>query len=1027
MSFALDPTLVAAWGCAGAAPDVFVQIDIDGATSHKFCSTQGTQVADAIVNVHSITPLSPKINPVTRRMQRSGMSITFVDDGVLRAIASANRMRHRRITVKLGDISVLEAAYSPYYKGIITEVLPKPGGVDIRVDDAFKIPEEFEHAGTMYGKHPLQIIEQLLVDSGVPAEFIDSPAFDPSAAVYSSISHFNMDFQPATFSEGVEVTGRPDLFPGLLNGPREDFHYNASNTFTAIQKIAEMLIGSVYVNEEGKVTFSFYDEAAAVSASWTDDDIEKPIDQRTAYKNIFNELIVRSGKELGENPWLGAILRKDATSQTDFAFPDGSPYVSQLKRGFGYLRQTAANYGADISPSAVDRYTISATDTAMWVSSNYTHAMCGMRDSRPPAGQPADAKISAARTFFFQVENEIISTTTAFNIFAFSNVVFAGANPDGTYTGTTEELSNLIQMTGLSRGLFGTTASEHPDPFVTTVDGAIPVKDVTIAVSYAERMLQRFSNGAPEIVVRTGLEFLGLQLGDLIELTDDLFLAFGFDGTTAGTKFEIVGKQVDPLAKNPGVTWNLAYAPTTPKTLVDTLGGGNIWIGDPTGGFGQTITKPIVLGGFNIVHTPPSTTITIERGAVSNGTKTRYIEGVTIALDDLLKDQYIYADYDSGALIVVQEAVDIDPLGSGSFVPLHRLRSDGAGDITDIESLRPRAQTTQGQHFEHDSKQGQLLPNSDFGDQGFPHIAPDGWGIIPGKGTFQSDIKMLRNNPLSGRQSMQLTGTTQGKVQSARRPVPSLTQQSELNPWTGQPTYKTSYWVHSDTVGSAYAVDINRYDRQKEFIATSPVSTGVTTVADTWQYRRHYQNISDPDMRFGTLLMTKTGAANYNMNFESMDLRVARPYFMLHQSPGTPQSLKKNKLTMLEFDTPERVHSIPQTALKLTNPDNGVFAVPYDGMWVIGASITVVNSSGGVDDMSLRLYESLPGGGGFVLKRILNGTNKSSGETATMTGTVTDFLFQDAEYAIYIDNNSNRDIDTVQGPATCFWWGMQLD
>lgn len=1095
MTLILDPAWFVAMS-GESSPDILVQIDTDASTSYKFCSHPNTQVEGAVVNVDSVTPISTKVDPIKRNVERSQISIKFADDGSLRSLATSTRMHNRRIIVKLGEISLTESQYAPYFLGAIDDIIPEAGAIEIKCFDAFKWPQNFEHKGAMYAKHPLQVIYQLLIDSGVPADLIETNSFDPSQSEYSTISHFNMHFNAEPYGQ---ERSRVSWISNM--GPRDDIAEAKVNAYDAIESISEMLIGNIWVNENGKVDFNFYDPAAASVFAFTHDWVKTPITQVSTYSNIINDLEVQVSEVEGENPFRGALRFKDENSQSDFAFPGETELVQQKKAKLLYSNGRATVLGADTTRNTGTLYGLTTIDDGMWVAQHSTDAFAGMRGSHPPGSQPADAKLSPTRIGYYQLGNEVVSTDQPLNIDEYEFAKYReDIDKNGNYTNTRTRTNNFFQVNSpnLSRGQNGTIAANHPVDQV--IPGAFYVKDVTMAVNYGRKMLNRFSGGAAEIKIEVPLFFHVFQIGDLVTLEDDLFLGFGNDGLDSSTKFEIIEKTVDPISDNPSIKFTLLQSGETPKTLVELLGGGQILRPKAGPGYGQIITKPFVYDGLFVSKATGTTTdINITRGGVSNGSNLKFIKESTLTLPDLERDNYIFADYGMPSLHVATVAVGTDPLISEDTTCLARVRTDGAGDITDVEILRNTARVTQGTHFEHDTKQGQLIPNADFGDQTFANQVPDGFTVDTGKGPFNVNVRMNTRSPVTGRQVMRLTGPAQAEVRSARRPMPFLRRQGESTTDANAPTIKSSYWIRSDSTNASatHKVKLTMADRQKEIVKVVNIQDrNDFAIANDWIYKTNFQKnlasksalninhtVTDnstsvtgtnlhlswqagfyleinnsvrlvtavnpagtditieapfdvttvpagtynpvlwhtvepaPAFRFAALSVDKDTTYDYNLDFEGLDVRIAKPYFLQYQNAAQP--IVKNATTRVNFEVTDNLHSFPTSAIDRTT-FQGQITMPYDSVWIMGAVVTM-GGGGTTNEIGLELYEN------GALKRRLQSYDKSGSNDLSVNGIITDFFTAGRTYDIRARLLTANNVDSRPGQTLTYWWGFCLD
>ena len=97
--------------------------------------------------------------------------------------------------------------------------------------------------------------------------------------------------------------------------------------------------------------------------------------------------------------------------------------------------------------------------------------------------------------------------------------------------------------------------------------------DITVAVYLAKTLLERAHFGIPKVQLRVGLHFMGLEVGDIVQLTDPMIIAHRLSGSTVGTvTWEIVSIEVDITSESPGISLVLAAASIsthTPAAVID--------------------------------------------------------------------------------------------------------------------------------------------------------------------------------------------------------------------------------------------------------------------------------------------------------------------------------------------------------------------------------------------------------------------------------------------------------------------------
>jgi hypothetical protein len=121
-----------------------------------------------------------------------------------------------------------------------------------------------------------------------------------------------------------------------------------------------------------------------------------------------------------------------------------------------------------------------------------------------------------------------------------------------TETSVTRYHSFNLSFTNCSRGKLGTTAAAH---YAGTL-----VYDVTQQALLAAELLDRFEHGVPVVRCTLPIWMLEPQVCELVTIDEELVSTVGIDGITSAKKWEIIGKEIDPLGDSPGVHYTLALA-----------------------------------------------------------------------------------------------------------------------------------------------------------------------------------------------------------------------------------------------------------------------------------------------------------------------------------------------------------------------------------------------------------------------------------------------------------------------------------
>jgi hypothetical protein len=545
---------------------------------------------DYISSVVGMTPIEPSIDPISRKMQSGGTTITLLDDGSLREAHLTYRIKNREIEVLMAPADDLTTTI-PAWRGMVDDMVPRGDGtIELRCIDALAY---VEMDGRFYGRlrpqHPLEAVELMVTESDVPASFIDTTTLDPDAD--TAISHFMIstawmhgetsgaDAPPLQLGETDISFGLPTppggAGEGALTAGDDPTAINLESIYLnrrdSIEQLARMCDGAMLVSEEGEIYFKRFDPTASTVATWTADDIVSISVQSSGYDLLINEVRCK----LGEGSLERLYVRRDTNSQSNFAPAGSSTWVrahdlslpfalSRLEWDDEYTAAEATD--GTITISKVVGRPITGTRT----SPSYVLQPTPLGDPGTPLPQNATSKVSTDRPMYIQSQDEIIKVTgahTGLIPFFFGGSNFLDVDSFGQLTGTESAWSaGLVQLNGVTRGFAGTARTLHPRTWARR-----PVHDITALRFVADSLLNRAANGIPILEVETPYSEIAVQVGDLVEINSDLPTLYSFDGidSTNVIKWEVISKSLDPTGATGTIRWRLAFATvaTPPWTL----------------------------------------------------------------------------------------------------------------------------------------------------------------------------------------------------------------------------------------------------------------------------------------------------------------------------------------------------------------------------------------------------------------------------------------------------------------------------
>lgn len=736
MALALNANWLQAIERSSAEPRFLVQLVFAGGTVDALDGLAPNVTATTDVGIVQVTPLSQRIDPLSRRMQISHLAVTC-HDAWLRPLVLANRLKSQKIIVKLGERSLADADFVDFFTGVVVNITPDPDGQTITLgcSDLISNLRIEDVVGFWNNIHPLEAIEDILSKTSIPASEIDTTSLDPSIAANSDIGHF--------------CVGRSQNSLWMHN---DSTIHEPTDPYSLIGDLLIMVDGSLLVQEDGQITFKRFDSSAATVADWTDEQIgdfvQAPLDENVVNRASFGFL--GYPKEIGEekavtisDPLGGQIEVKtkftktaynyqteDTVSQAEFSHPDTSdPGVYEAVYKMPWL-----NAGATMS--ALQQ--IGATDGIIVTNTS----MCGTRGvfpgqpaaAAPPSAQPADAVITAARPLWLAIEDEIVRIDEMDHSAGSRGGLITQFDPsDGSAPTVQFPRVFVVPALKLFRGQKGTAAAAHA--FVDY--HSFLAFDITIPVFVGEQVLKRYAFGVPMVTITTSLREYAVQLLDFVTLDNRNFISKGIDGVTSGAgKWEVVSKEVDVYSDPPKITWILLFVPT--HSITEAIRSWRSYhqndeirssSDDLTGTF---FSQGYIISGL-VITTPGGLAADLSAGAL--GTHSGVLRLSADATFDLpaSKDIYFYFNFDgSVALLDVANAAAAPdaPIG-GTFIgkvitdatvvtSIVQNKTPGLNDVPikplignriQENTLGPRSLNTSTAVFGGAS----LQPNSDFG------------------------------------------------------------------------------------------------------------------------------------------------------------------------------------------------------------------------------------------------------------------------------------------------------------------------
>lgn len=540
----LSANLIAAW--RKQRPEVRYRLDIETSTGVWVYFRDGKGVGSEHESVMSVSPVARASDPVTRELSCSQVTVVLALDPLVRNLMFSYGLAGFTAKVWMGEASVSESDWAPYFCGEITDPRQEAGTLSLTIKAGASL---FANAKTkslaFVAYHPLEVIAAAMGQDLARYGLEDDP-FDPAA--FADISHWNIS--RAGIKEGF-------TYRGIVDGNIED----------VISALCGMLQGSVQLGTVPGATFKRFDPTTVVDHLVEGVDIiEGSFRVLSLYGQFANQIAVRTRScvsDMVKSPGPHSIASAGAFAER-YTLDDTAAqtrYNNRIKALVldGDFLSASGLLGSSItavSPAAGGTFNVVAGET---------FSFCGARWPRygnptygPPA-QPADAMLSDTRTAYLKLtrrnpdgsglQSEVIEvdrgTPWGTTVLALSEAGLynAGMIVDPVDFGT--EYSQLrvpfgVEFRVKARGALGTT----PLAFVGEEFGEhTEVTDITIAVAWARSLLPRLANGLFMAEFRTTLAEYAQEIGDCITVDVANFVTQGIDGLDDSTVLEIIGKE----------------------------------------------------------------------------------------------------------------------------------------------------------------------------------------------------------------------------------------------------------------------------------------------------------------------------------------------------------------------------------------------------------------------------------------------------------------------------------------------------
>jgi len=777
---------------AQSEPVIVADFDLGGATLgkyriHNYSGRLFNNTTDDIGILSTVTPISREVDPITRKVGYSTITMEIVDDGTIRDWSGRFDLQGARVTLRHGFAGLSISDYLVAFVGVIDEILPDAGMVTITLSDLLGAIYQRPFGGFFVGKHPVEVIEQLLTHSSdliVSGDF-NSTDFDPTT-YSSSISHFNMtSINPVVdplvkvftiFPQGVTGEGGPGTNVSRVPSNVPSVSNKLVPVGPIVDEICQALQATVLISETGEIRFKLFDSSTASSRTLTTDDFDD-VNQAEAFTKTINKIDIEV-----KNSWTGFVYKaKDATSISA---------VGNREHKF------AANLSAPVSHTTTTPL-LNSSSTALQVDSGMMTGFTGLRGTLNPrvSFTPAtDAGLSGARsatilaTQGYRGLTATFTTTTAATVNTGEYNAVINQNDDGTVVGGLPvDVSTAVTQTIRSATYTGGTTTGDTITGIPEYDGGaldVQIVDATQIKRYTEIILDRFSRGAIVLDVRVSLRHIDLELGDLIELSTDIPLLNDGDFASSSpptAKFEITKKEVDFTSDFPSISLRLVQATLStfspgPLTIDTDIGFNQFRQGFSVPSLRPAVSMNGIVDGMEVTS-PSGLDILVDSGVVANGAGGQFGSSNLHATVPASSDTYVRFDSESGELSLSSVANGAEePASPGMMMTTLAKVVSGASSVSSVVDLRSFGMVGPLQTFRGVRAGFDALTNGSFEAWSYgPAKAPDTWAITTG--TWGTDAVRHSANVLDGFYSVKIPSSSSVvgvKLESDYIPVKAL-------------------------------------------------------------------------------------------------------------------------------------------------------------------------------------------------------------------------------------------------------------
>ena len=875
MAITLSSEFLKEFGKASPEPVVFVAMNTQVPSSKTLYFHNGDAKISALQEgdpvLLSVTSISQEYDPLERDIQVATLQLEVIDNDHMRGVMENYSFYDADCLVYLISPEILTSDGVLIFRGRVESVRGEQGSIIFDVTEYQSKLSNHDSSRTYLSDHPLEVLNQAFQDVGIPSGNIDSASFASDA--FSDISHYCFSSYGIngflTVDEALTLRRSPSegdiaFRPTMMTIPQSGLARVLPDKF--LKEYQQLTQSVALVDEAGVIKMVKVESSTDVTRHFTTDDYRDF--EQDPDPAFYNVITVNLGLGTRETP----MTIKDDTSVT--AYGERVAEISSV-----YLSPASGwEFGSRLDYPSSGKITITAPAAS---------GFAGTRNLHPDTQTAAD-KIDADNPFYGLYRSEIIKTTgntvrgtaTTGTLAPFAMYNVAGARINEVVDVYAIELNTMA-----SRPFAGTEAVSDEFPYLFT--------DITAVYNFATTALTRYSNSAPKIIFTAGLEFVNIELGDLISIDNDFFVSpeLRLSALDSSVKFEVVGREIMPVGDDVGVRFTAVYitktsAPATsiavivPPNPKESLGSDSF----RTAAALKAGMDHSVLNGLDASATS-GLGYSIAPGALSTGASVRQMTTAITATATASKDTYLGIDAQGGQVIFQEVSTGAaEPALSNGEIRIAKIVSDGSAVSSVVDLRRTGAITAAQFNRELLMPANGILWNGGFEDWADPGRVPMGW-TETGDGVMGTDTARETSVVHSGSYALKMLNTSDSVVwYSGYVPIDSSTP------------YRVSLWARQ-TGDVTMRVDIDWYTSAK--VAASAASASVTNAVcaddDTWENRTAVVTPGS-DVAYAKLKITRPTSPNYDCYWDDITIRPEKASFNVYgaatTAPGTKSAFQ---------------------------------------------------------------------------------------------------------------------------------------